>query len=173
MKKFYITNGTFDFMKKFYYKNKEKHNLFLLLDGQKQDVTLFHESNQKTVFGNPRKYEVLQELGDFIQSGVIMIKHITVEKEDQAYFESRFESYVNQASLLRGLVSYRFLRPEKGIDYIVLTAWTKEIYAEMWEIPSEFFIPSSQVLHGDFFAVPTYTKKYWAPSDEEIEERFE
>lgn len=172
MTNFYITNGTFDFMKRFYYKNKDSHNLFFLLDGRSQAVTLFYETDQKTIFGNPRKYEVINGFGHFAQSGAVLIKHVTVEKEDRTYFESRFESYIDKSIMLPGLVALRFLRPKKGTDYIIFTAWWKEIYAEKWEIPKEYLIPSNQVLHGDVFNIPTYTKMYWAPTGEEIEEMF-
>lgn len=172
MTNFYITNGTLDFMKRFYSKNKDVHNLFFLLDGQYQAVTLFQETNQKTVFGNPRRYEVINGFGHFVQSGAIMIKHITVEKEDQAYFENRFESYIEKSKMLPGLLALRFLRPKKGPDYVIFTAWLNSKYTEDWEIPEEYLVPSSQVLHGDIFNIPTFTKKYWLPTKEDIEERF-
>ncbi|MDF2557454.1 MAG: antibiotic biosynthesis monooxygenase [Bacillales bacterium] len=170
--KFYITNGTVDFMKRYYYKNKDKHHLFFLLEGGKQDITLFQETNQKTVFGNPRKYEVVNGIGDFIQNGVVLMKHITVEKEDCEYFEIRFEGYFDIAKYLPGLIAIRLLRPIKGTDYIILTAWKNAMFSESWEISKEYLLPSSHILHGDFLKIPTYTKKYWAPSEEEIFEQF-
>lgn len=170
--KFYITNGTVDFMKKYYEKNKVSHHLFFLLESGSPGITLFQETNLKTVFGNPRKFTVVNGFGNFVQNGVVLMKHITVEKEDCEYFEGRFEGYCEQAKSQFGLIALRLLKPVKGTDYIILSAWSHYMYAENWEIPKEYLLPSSHILHGDFFKIPTYTKKYWAPSEEDIEEQF-
>lgn len=132
----YLTSGTPDFMEKKLKEHKSKGKMYVL-HGSNNSV-LLHETDGKTVFATPRKFEVLDQLNDIEQSGYFVLNNIPVTDEGRPVFEKRF---LNQTKLIEkepGLIAYRFLRPLNSETYIVLTQWTGPNSYDTWKNSQSF-----------------------------------
>lgn len=127
----YFTSGTPDFMEAKLKQHKSKGEMFVL-HGPTNSV-LLHETDGKTVFATPRKYEVIDQLNSIEQSGYFVLNNIPVTDEGRPVFEKRF---LNRGQLMEkepGFIAYRFLRPLNSETYIVLTQWTGPNSYETWK----------------------------------------
>ncbi|WP_050614245.1 antibiotic biosynthesis monooxygenase family protein [Bacillus testis] len=131
----YITSGTYDFLDTM----KKKHpdlNLIMLQGGP--SALLIQETEGKSIFKEPRKYEVVESIGELRQNGFIAMNSVPVTEEDRTTFEHTSKSNELKASRQPGFVASRILRPIKSETYIILTQWTEESAFNDWQSTKEF-----------------------------------
>ncbi|MCM3573351.1 MULTISPECIES: antibiotic biosynthesis monooxygenase family protein [Mesobacillus] len=126
----YITSGTPDFLLKL----KEKHQgETMVLMNNNESSLLVHETDKKTVFSSPRKYEVIDSAGNLGHEGFAVFNNIPVTDEGRPLFEDRF---LNRPRLIEnepGFIAIRVLRPLSSNTYIIMTIWKNESSFENWQ----------------------------------------
>ncbi|WP_085992781.1 antibiotic biosynthesis monooxygenase family protein [Oceanobacillus senegalensis] len=160
----HMTNGTLDFLKKL----TESHPqmTFYFMTGSGGALAYYEDRNKKSIFSSGRSYEVLKEAGDLIQEGYVIMSTIPITEENQAAYEDRIKSNLQQ--VLPGSNAFRFLRPTKGNKYVVLIHWNTVSAYEIWK-RSDNYDKTLQILaskksayHGD---IP-FTTSYHMHKDE-------
>ncbi len=127
----YLTSGTADFMDNLRRKYLPKEKM-IVLHGAGNSV-LLHETEGKTVFSTPRKYEVIDSVNPIEQTGYFVFNNIPVSDEGRPVFEKRFLSRSRAIENEPGFIAYRLLRPLASDTYIVLTQWTGPSSFEAWK----------------------------------------
>jgi len=131
----YMTSGTYGFMKSL----KEKHpSERILLMESGGEATLLHETVKDTVFQTPRKYEVIDSVGELADRGFIVCNNISVTDEGRPVFEYRFENREHEVEKARGFLALRVLRPINSNTYVILTQWTSSEAYTNWTDSPEF-----------------------------------
>ncbi|MEK4230652.1 antibiotic biosynthesis monooxygenase family protein [Solibacillus sp. FSL H8-0538] len=162
----YLTSGTADYMEKLVEKYT-KENL-LILHGNGNSV-LLHESEKKSVFAMPRKFEVIDGVGDLQQKGFFVFHNIPVTEEGRPIFEKQFLEQTASLKSDSSLIAYRFLRPVKAETYIILTQWPGPASFEVWKNSSHYknniapLIEESTSTVQAIFHATAYTTTYSAP----------
>lgn len=165
----YITTGTFYFMKKITDKYPDETMILMLSPGT---VLLWHETNGKTVFKSPRKYEIIHSSGTHAQKGFVACNHIPVRDEGRPIFEYDFTKRLKQVEQFPGFVSMRVLRPLSSDTYIVMTMWKDEESYTDWK-SSESFKKSHQskglksAENTGVFSGPSYVTTYVVGEEED------
>ncbi|MBA4535684.1 antibiotic biosynthesis monooxygenase [Bacillus aquiflavi] len=170
--KIFMTNGTIEYLKKV----MEKHKLEkMILMENENTALLLHETNGKTIFNEPRSYEIIDQAGTLQQYGFVAMNNIPVTDEGRPIFEYRFK---NRARLIEnepGFVAIRVLRPLIHNTYIILTIWENPQAFEAWQQSKSYKKAhkkqkSSQTNNETgIFAAPSYVTKYIIPTEEEEE----
>ncbi len=132
----YLTSGTADFMENLRKKYVSKEQM-IVLHGSGNSV-LLHETEGKTVFATPRKYEVIDSVNTIEQKGYFVLNNIPVADEGRPVFEKRFLSRSGAIEKEPGFLAYRLLRPLASDTYIVLTQWTGPGSFEAWKNSKAF-----------------------------------
>ena len=70
-------------------KNKYPNEAMILIHGEGNSV-LIHETERKSVFATPRKFEVLDSVNDLEERGFFVFNNIPVTDEGRPVFEHRF-----------------------------------------------------------------------------------
>ena len=131
----YLTSGTPDYMEKIL-KKYEKENMFILYGSD--NTVLLHETDRKTVFASPRKFEVIDSVHEIEQRGFFVFNNIPVSDEGRPIFEQRFLSRSKDIEKMPGFVAFRLLRPIKSETYIVLTQWENKRAFDDWKQSNAF-----------------------------------
>lgn len=131
----YLTSGTADFMEKLRKKYANEH--MIILHGSRNSV-LLHETEGKTKFSTPRKFEVIDQIGTIEQRGYFVLNNIPVTDEGRPVFEKRFLTRASTLEKEPGFIAFRLLRPVKSDTYIVLTQWTGPHSYEVWKNSKNF-----------------------------------
>ncbi|MFB5165225.1 antibiotic biosynthesis monooxygenase [Parageobacillus toebii] len=134
MKKMYITTGTTDYLQKV--KDMHANETMLLLE-REEDAVLIHETDGETVFKEPRRYEVIDAVGE-LGGAFVVCNNIPVTDEGRPLFEHRF---VQRARLIEnepGFVAIRVLRPLSNDTYIIMTLWEGKEHFENWQRSKAF-----------------------------------
>lgn len=126
---FYITSGTSDFMEKLITKFKKEAMYILYGIGE---TLLLHETEKKTVFQTPRKYEVIGKRNEIEQTGFFVLHHIPISDEGRPVFERYFLERIQGIEKKPGFIAFRLLRPKKSETYIFLSQWTSKNSYEVW-----------------------------------------
>ncbi|MFX3673797.1 MAG: antibiotic biosynthesis monooxygenase [Paenisporosarcina sp.] len=126
----YLTSGTPEFMESL--KEKYANEKMIVLHGEGNAV-LMHETNGKTVFSTPRKYEVIDSSGELTDQGYFVFNNIPVTDEGRPIFEHRFTNRARAIEDEPGFIAIRVLRPVSSDTYIVLTEWTGPGSFEAWQ----------------------------------------
>ncbi|MCM3388622.1 antibiotic biosynthesis monooxygenase family protein [Ureibacillus chungkukjangi] len=132
----YLTSGTADYMEKLLKKYVPKEQM-IVLHGSGNSV-LLHETEGKTLFATPRKYEVIDSVNAIEQSGYFVFNNIPVADEGRPVFEKRFLSRSGTIEKEPGFIAYRLLRPIGSDTYVVLTQWTGPSSFEAWKNSRSF-----------------------------------
>ncbi|HWL13477.1 MAG TPA: antibiotic biosynthesis monooxygenase [Ureibacillus sp.] len=132
----YLTSGTADYMETIRKKYVQKEQM-IILHGSGNAV-LLHETEGKSLFATPRKYEVIDSVNEIEQSGYFVLNNIPVSDEGRPVFEKRFLSRSRAIENEPGFVAYRLLRPLASDTYIVLTQWTGPSSFEAWKNSKAF-----------------------------------
>lgn len=132
----YMTSGTADYMEKLRKKYIEKEHM-IILHGSGNSV-LLHESEKKSLFATPRKYEVIDQVNTLEQRGYFVLNNIPVSDEGRPIFEQRFLNRARAIENEPGFISFRLLRPLESDTYIVLTQWTGPNSYEAWKNSQSF-----------------------------------
>lgn len=132
---FYMTTGTYDYMKKM----REKHSGETMVLMQGENTTLMiHETEGKTIFQTPRRYEVVDGTGSFKEKGYFVFNNIPVSDEGRPVFEHRFKNRAGAIENEQGHIAYRVLRPLDSDTYVVLTEWESPAFYEKWKESQAF-----------------------------------
>ncbi len=131
----YLTSGTPDFMEKV--RKKHKKEDMVVLHGSGNSL-LLHETEGKTKFATPRKFEVIDGINSIEQRGYFVLNNIPVTDEGRPIFEKRFLNRSSAFTDEPGFIAYRLLRPIKSDIYIVLTQWTGPHSFEAWKNSKKF-----------------------------------
>jgi heme oxygenase (mycobilin-producing) len=167
--KLYMTAGTFDFMKTM----ENKHPSESMITMQNADgALLLHESAGKSVFKEPRSYEVIDSAGTMKKSGFIVMNNIPVTDEGRPLFEYRFKNRARMIENEPGFIAIRVLRPLSSNTYVILTQWDSEKDFTRWQ-ESESFGKAHEkkgpkqgvASQPQIFASPSYVTKYTIPSE--------
>ena len=125
----YLTSGTTDFMESLQ-KRYANENMIVMYGST---AILMHETDGKTLFQTPRRYEVISSFGTLQKEGFFAFNHIPVTDDGKPIFEHRFQSRADSLSAEPGLIAFRFLRPMQSDTYIVFTQWSQKKHFERWK----------------------------------------
>lgn len=126
----YMTTGTRDFMEKL--KERYSDKRMILMHGGGQSL-LVHETEAKSVFQTPRRYEVISSTGELKEEGYFVCNNIPVTDEGRPVFEHRFSSGNSKMGAQSGFIAFRLLRPLDSDTYIVLTEWEAASDFDRWK----------------------------------------
>ena len=142
---FYVTSGTPDYMEKLIAKN-EKEPL-ILLHGNGNSVVL-HETEKKSIFAVPRKFEVLDSKGSFEQKGYFAIYNLPISSDERPLFETKILDVIPTLKTNDGVIAYRFLRPIKADIYLLIIQWGGPASFEAWKNSEIYKNTLSPILEG-------------------------
>ncbi|MFS0782963.1 antibiotic biosynthesis monooxygenase family protein [Bacillus sp. 1P06AnD] len=168
--KMYITSGTFDYLRTIMKKNENQH--LLLLQGGSSAV-LLQESEGKSIFKEPRKYEIIDAFEELQPNGFIAMNNIPVIEEDRTLFEHNSKERLQKARHQEGFLSGRLLQPLGSEIYIILTQWQDESAFNAWQSNEKFFeesqheTPSALVNPQSLFTGKATLNKYYVTFDDE------
>lgn len=131
----YMTTGTYEFLKT----KKDKHGqerMFLMQNPE--NSLLLHETNGKTVFNSPRKFEVIDSRGEILEDGFVVMNNIPVTEEGRPVFEYRFKNRAGMVEREPGFIAIRVLRPLNSDTYVIFTEWESQIAFKNWQASSSF-----------------------------------
>lgn len=131
----YMTSGTPSFMETL--RNKYPKEMIIAMHAG-DNALLLHETNGKTVFQTPRRYEVLASSGTLDEFGYFVYNHLPVTDEGRPIFEHRYKERTHALDDTLGFIAFRLLRPLDSDTYIVMTEWSADTYYEMWKNSSSF-----------------------------------
>ncbi|MFC0272043.1 antibiotic biosynthesis monooxygenase family protein [Metabacillus herbersteinensis] len=127
---FYMTFGTVDYL----HKTVTRHpNEQLLLMSNNDTGILFHETEDNSIFKEPKRYEVIDSTGGLPKNGFAVLNNIPVSDEGRPLFETRFKERAKLIEKEPGFASIRVLRPANSDTYIILTFWDTEQYFKDWQ----------------------------------------
>ncbi|MCM3567824.1 antibiotic biosynthesis monooxygenase [Neobacillus mesonae] len=160
----YITTGTYDFLKKI----KAKYSSELVMMTNASGALLYHETNGKTVFSAPRKYEAIQLIGEMPYKGFAVMNNISVTDESRPVFEYQMKNQSTQAANTAGFRALRILRPLSSSTYIILTIWNNETDFSKWKnSPSYFPANTNKIEQSKIFESAPYFSKFVITENEE------
>lgn len=166
---FYLTSGTPEYMDKIVQKYSKEN--MILLHGQGNSVVI-HESDKKSVFATPRKFEVIDGEGAFEQRGFFAFHNVPVVDESRPLFENRIVQAIAPLKTDDSLIAYRVLRPIKSEIYMVITQWAGPASFDVWTNSASFqntlapLLDSSSSATQNLFNAKTYVSTYTAPQPE-------
>lgn len=167
----YLTSGTPAFMEKL--KEQYASEAMLALHGSGNSI-LLHETEKKSVFQTPQRYEVIGSAGAFVDEGHFVLNHIPVTDEGRPAFEYSFKEQSSIVDSELGFIAFRLLRPLNSDTYIVLTEWTDAAHYDRWKSSAVF--KDSHFAHtleagGDnllhIFSGAPYVKTYLARNNKD------
>jgi heme-degrading monooxygenase HmoA len=128
--KIYLASGTPEFMEMIREKHKKEKMIVMYGEG---NTTLLHETEGKTVFQTPRRYEVIDSSGTLEEYGRFAFDNITVTDEGRPVFEHYFKNNIGSIETEPGFIAFRLLRPLTSDTYIILTQWSDFSYFHRWK----------------------------------------
>lgn len=135
MTNLYIAIGTADFMQTLQGKYKKEQ---MILAHNDVNSILLHETDKKTKFAAPKKYNVVASEGQLEQHGYFALIYVSLMQEQHQVFEDRFKQRQHGISQEPGFVAFRLLRPLNDTDYVVLTEWTGAGSFEVWKLTNDY-----------------------------------
>jgi heme oxygenase (mycobilin-producing) len=153
--KMFITAGTNDYLNRI--KNKYQEEVMVTMLNE-DGALLLHETNNETVFKEPRRYEVVESNGSIQTVGFVVINYVPVTDEGRPLFEYQFKNRSKTSG--QSFNAMRFLRPLASNTYIILTFWESEKTFNIWKSSSSFGNTHSG--HDPkIFASASYIRKYY------------
>ncbi|MDQ0174777.1 antibiotic biosynthesis monooxygenase family protein [Bacillus chungangensis] len=168
----YMTTGTYAFLKKM--QEKHPHQCLVLLENP-SEALLLHETSQKTIFQQPRKYEIIDAKGKIDCLEYVVFNHIPVKDEGRPVFEYHLKGVSDSIQREPGFQAFRLLRPLKHDTYIIMTGWESEIAFRHWTNTPSFqaaYGNKQQLAPGEnkhIMAGASYFSYYAAPKEEDNE----
>ncbi len=169
----YLTSGTGDFLEQV--RKKHSNQEMILLHGEGNSV-LIHETEGKSVFATPRKFEVLDSVNDLEERGFFVFNNIPVTDEGRPVFEHRFLKRAHAIEDEPGFLAFRLLRPLNSETYIVMTQWNGPHSFEAWKSSKAFTSAHAEreepagVRQQNIFSAASYITTYSVATKEENEE---
>ncbi|OLN23805.1 antibiotic biosynthesis monooxygenase [Domibacillus antri] len=167
----YITSGTYDFLKTI--KKKHAGEKMVLMDGT-ESAALVHETNGKSVFESPRRYEIVDAAGDMAERGYAVLNNIPVTDEGRPLFEHRFKNRAGAIENEPGFIAIRVLRPLNSDTYVIFTQWEDVKAFENWKTSDAY--SQAHKKRGteegldkrpNIFSGPSYLTTYTIPSEDQ------
>ncbi|MEK3935528.1 antibiotic biosynthesis monooxygenase [Sporosarcina sp. FSL W7-1349] len=126
----YMTSGTPEFMEKL----REKHakERMFVMHGQGNTI-LLHETEGKSVFQTPRRFEVIGASGELKENGYFALNNINVMDEGRPVFEHHYKTQQNAVDGEPGFLAFRLLRPLDSDTYVLLTEWSEARFYDLWK----------------------------------------
>ncbi|PLT33803.1 antibiotic biosynthesis monooxygenase [Bacillus sp. V5-8f] len=137
----YMTTGTYEFLQS---RKEELQEEKMFLMQNADNALLLHETNGKTVFHSPRKFEIIDSIGEIQEDGFVVMNNIPVTEEGRPIFEYRFK---NRAGLIEkepGFIAIRVLRPLNSDTYVIFTQWENQAAFKNWQASQSFQQAHSQ-----------------------------
>jgi len=131
----YLTTGTRDFMEKLQERHANKG--MILMHGGGQSL-LLHETDGKSVFQTPRRYEVISSAGGLKEEGYFVFNNVPVTDEGKPVFEHRFSLDSGRIESQNGFTAFRLLRPLDSDTYVVMTEWEDASDYDRWKHSQDF-----------------------------------
>ncbi|MUV36580.1 Heme oxygenase (mycobilin-producing) [Lentibacillus sp. JNUCC-1] len=165
----YMTNGTLDFLLNLIDQHPEHH--FYYMENNK-NVTVYYESEDKSVFESGRDYEIIAEEGTLKKQGYVVMNNIPVTEEGRPIFEDRFKKNKKRMEGVPGFSAFRLLRPDKGRTYVVLTQWSSETDFENWKTSDHFSAAHADqgTKHPAYFADRPFQTHYHMIDPDEVQD---
>ncbi|KOS71632.1 signal transduction protein TRAP [Lysinibacillus contaminans] len=171
----YLTSGTAEFMEQV--KNKYPNEHMILIHGDGNSV-LIHETESKSIFATPRKFEVLDSVNDLEDRGFFVFNNIPVTDEGRPVFEHRFLNRKGTIENEPGFIAFRLMRPLNSDTYIVLTQWNGQHSFEVWKSSNAFKTAHSErkestdagVRQQNIFSAASYISTFTVAKKEDEEE---
>lgn len=126
----YLTSGTKDFMETL--RKRYLNETLIVMHGDGNSV-LLHETEGKSFFQTPRRYEVVSAIGALNEEGFFAFNNVPVSEEGRPIFEHRLQSKIGKIEEEPGFVAFRLLRPLKSDTFIVLTQWETSAFFDSWK----------------------------------------
>ncbi|QHJ71903.1 MULTISPECIES: antibiotic biosynthesis monooxygenase [Planococcaceae] len=166
----FMTTGTYEYMKKM--RDKHPEETMVVMQGENTTLIL-HETEGKSIFQTPRRYEVVDGTGEFKEKGFFVFNNIPVTDEGRPIFEHRFKNRAGAIENEPGYVAFRVLRPLDSDTYVVLTEWESPAFFEKWKESQAFSkahsksedAPASKPVN--IFAGSSYVTTYSAKPEDE------
>ncbi|MGN7387168.1 antibiotic biosynthesis monooxygenase family protein [Sporosarcina sp. SAFN-015] len=165
----YLTSGTIDFMEKI--QQRHSNEEMILMHGGGRSL-LVHETEGKSVFQAPRRYEVVSSAGKLKAEGYFVCNNIPVTDEGRPVFEHRFSTNTGKIESEKGFIAFRLLRPLDSDTYIVMTEWEDPIDYDRWKNSQAFKDSPHSLNMKEFagntthiFASASYLTTYTAKTD--------
>lgn len=167
----FMTTGTYEFLKKL--RDKHATETMVLMQGENTTL-LLHETDGKTIFQTPRRFEVVDGTGKFREKGFFVMNNIPVADEGRPVFEHRFKNRAGAIENEPGYIAFRVLRPVGSDTYVVLTEWESPAFYEKWKESQAFAKahakPSEEgpeKPRANIFSGSSYVTTYKAKPEEE------
>jgi heme-degrading monooxygenase HmoA len=148
----YITYGTVDYLAKLVKAHNDKN---LRLMANNDTGILFHETEGISIFKEPKKYEVLDSIGNLLNGAYAVLNNIPVSHEGRPLYEKKFSDQARLIAKQPGFSAIRVLRLAKSDIYIILTLWENDKYFNTWQESIAGIEQQSNLPR------PSYTKKYY------------
>lgn len=166
----FMTTGTYEYMKKMRDKHPEEN--MVVMQGENTTLIL-HETEGKSIFQTPRRFEVVDGTGEFKEKGFFVFNNIPVTEEGRPIFEHRFKNRAGAIENEPGYVAFRVLRPLDSDTYVVLTEWESPVFFEKWKESQAFSKAHSKSENAapakpvNIFSGSSYVTTYSAKPEEE------
>ncbi|MCR2821068.1 antibiotic biosynthesis monooxygenase family protein [Lederbergia panacisoli] len=158
----YIAMGTYYFLKKL----EEKHsNEKMVLMQNMEGCLLWHESTGQTIFQSPKKYELMEEIGEFENEGVVLCNFIPVRDENRPVFEYGITDKIKLLQNEPGLITSRILRPLSNDTYLHMTMWKDENHIHAWKNSTMYNHVHFHSKGTNIFSGPAYSTTYFVSEE--------
>lgn len=165
--KAYFTSGTYDYLAKTV-SDFSEDDVFLM-NGEASTVA-YYENEEKEIFEEARKYDVIVADGTVQKEGFVVMNNIPVTEEGRPIFEDQFKQRAGSMANVPGFQAMRVLRPHRGNTYIVMVQWENEEQYQKWRNSESFAASHSKQNKKDkppYSAGPSYVSKYYMDNEEE------
>ena len=133
---FYLTSGTSDFLLKLMERNPQEK--LILLSGNEKTVML-HETEGKTIFSLPQKYEVADTHGELTQKGYYVLYYLSLDGHQGDLLRQQFLERNDRLKKNLGIMSYRLLLPKKRKEHVIfISQWGGDAAYEAWVDSNEY-----------------------------------
>ena len=152
-------------------KTKYANEQMILLHGQGNSI-LMHETEKKSKFATPRRFEVVEGQGKFEQRGFIAMHNVPVADESKKLFEESVITAIQPLKNNSACVAFRVLRPVKHEMYVIITQWAGPASFEVWTESNDFkeklegLIANSTSVTQTMFTSKAYVTTYSAPPEQ-------
>ncbi|WP_419883368.1 antibiotic biosynthesis monooxygenase family protein [Peribacillus sp. B-H-3] len=167
----YMTTGTYDFLKG--KKDKYQEEEIILMQNA-ENTLLYHETNGKSVFSSPRKFEAIESKGTIGGKGYAVMNNIPVSGEGRPVFEYKFKNRAGMIENEPGFQAIRILRPIQSDTYVILTVWDDSMSFNNWKNSNSFSEAHQKEQPGKktdasqtIFSGPSYVTQYTITPDTE------
>lgn len=164
--KAYFTSGTYDFLAKTV-SDFSEDDIFLM-NGETSTLA-YYEDEEKEIFDEARKYEVIVQDGTLKKEGFVVMNNIPVTEEGRPIFEDQFKQRSGMMSNVPGFQALRVLRPHHGNTYIVMVQWESEEKYSEWRNSDSFAASHSKQGKKEtppYSAGPSYVTKYYMAKED-------